>query len=179
MATEYAVRYARALVDVLETSQADVEAAGGELGEFEAAWRESAGLRDVFLDPSIPAAKKVAILDKLNGRLGMSKPVRNLLAVIVNHERMEGFEAILEEFRRMVRVDLGIDKVEWTSVRPLNEDERRAVEAKVAELTGKRIEATFREDKALLGGAQLRIGSTIYDGSVRGRLDGMRETLAN
>jgi F-type H+-transporting ATPase subunit delta len=179
MATEYAVRYARALVDVLETSHADIEAAGGELGEFEAAWRESAGLRDVFLDPSIPAGKKVAILDKLNARLGMSKPVRNLLAVIVNHERMEGFEAILEEFRRMVREDLGIDKVEWTSVRPLNEDERRAVEAKVAELTGKRIEATFREDKALLGGALLRIGSTIYDGSVRGRLDGMREKLTN
>ncbi len=178
MATEYAARYARALLDVLETNKADVEAADRELGEFEAAWVESPGLKHVFLDPSIPAAKKVAILDRLNERLGMSQSVRNLLAVIVNHERMDGFEAILSEFRRMVRAELGIDKVEWTSARPLNEDERRAVEARVTEMTGRRVEATFREDKALLGGARLRIGSVIYDGSVRGRLDGMRERLA-
>ncbi len=179
MAAGYAVRYAQALLDVLRSNQADIEAAEREMGAFEAAWVESAGLRHVFLDPSIPAAKKVAILDRLNARLEMSKPVRNLLAVIANHERMEGFEAILEEFRRMVRADLGVDKVEWTSARALNEDERRAVEARVSELTGKRVEATFRENSSLLGGAQLRIGSTIYDGSVRGRLDGMREKLAN
>lgn len=177
MATEYAARYARALLDVLEANKADVEAADRELGEFEAAWLESPGLKHVFVDPSIPAAKKVAILDRLNQRLGMSQPVRNLLAVIVNHERMEGFEAILSEFRRMMHAELGIDKVEWTSARPLNDDERRAVEQKVRELTGKRVEATFYDDPELLGGARLRIGSTIYDGSVRGRLDGLRERL--
>ncbi len=178
MATLYAARYARALLDVLEANHADVEAADRELGDFDDAWRESVPLRNVFLDPSFPAKQKVDLLDKLNGRLSMSKPVRNFLAVIVNHERIEAFPEILGEFRRMLRGDLHIDKVEWTSARALSEEEQRAVEAKIHELTGKRVEATFRADPALLGGARLRIGSTVYDGSVRGRLDGLKEALA-
>lgn len=178
MAEAYAGRYARALLDVLESTRVDAEAADRELGDFASAWDESPALRNVFIDPSIPAAKKVEILDKLNARLHMSKPIRNFLAVIVNHERMEGFSGILEEFRRMLRGDLGIDKVEWTSARPLSEDERRAVEGRIHELTGRRLQATFREDPALLGGARLRIGSTVYDGTVRGRLLQLKEKLA-
>ncbi len=178
MAHAYAARYARALLDVLELTKADAEAASRELGDFAAAWDESPALRHVYEDPSIKAAKKIEILDKLNARLGMGKQVRNFLAVILSHDRMEGFPAILDEFRRILRGDLGIDKVEWTSARALNDDERRAVEARIKELTGKQLEATFREDPALLGGARLRIGSTIYDGSVRGRLEALKEQLA-
>ena len=178
MAAIYAARYARALLEVLESGHADLEAAVGELDDFSGAWTESAPLREVFLDPSIPAERKVAVIDRLQERLGFSKPVRNFLAVVVNHERMEGFEAILEEFRHMVRGDLHIAKVEWTTARPLGEEDRRALEAKLAELTGERVIASFREDPKLLGGARLRVGSVIYDGSVRGRLDGLREKLA-
>ena len=178
MAEAYAARYARALLDVLESTGADAEAANRELGDFEAAWNESPALRNVYEDPSINAAKKIEILDKLNERLGMEKPVRNFLAVVIGHERMEGFPEILGEFRRMLRGDLGIDKVEWTSARALSQDERRAVEQRIHALTGRQLEATFREDPELLGGARLRIGSTIYDGSVRGRLEALKEQLA-
>ncbi len=178
MAVAYAARYARALLDVLESSHADGEQANRELGDFDDILKESPALRGVFVDPSIKAVKKTDILDKLNQRLGMSKPVRNFLTVIIRHERMEGFADILDEFRRMLRGDLAIDKVEWTSARALSEDERRQVESRIHELTGRRIEASFHEDPALLGGARLRIGSTIYDGSVRGRLESMKESLA-
>ena len=184
MAAVYAARYARALLDLLEPSgdQAQagltVEAASGQLGDFAAAWDESAALRSVFLDPSYNAEKKIALLDKLNDRLGMARPVRNFLAVILRHERMEGFRDIVSEFHRMVRGDQGIDKVVWTSARPLSQDERQAVASRIAELTGKRVEASFVEDPTLLGGARLAVGSTIYDGSVRGRLDQLKETLA-
>jgi F-type H+-transporting ATPase subunit delta len=178
MDAPYAARYARALLDVLEGAGTDVEEAGEELGDFAAAWETSAALRDVFIDPSIPAAKRIEVLDKLNGRLGMSKPVRNFLAVIVNHERMEGFTEILDAFRAMARGDLNIAKVEWVTARPLDEAARRTIEAKIAEMTGKQVEATFREDAALLGGARLQIGSVVYDGTVRARLDGLKEKLA-
>jgi F-type H+-transporting ATPase subunit delta len=178
MDAPYAARYARALLDVLEGTGADVEKASAELGDFAAAWETSGALRDVFIDPSIPAAKKVEILDKLNGRLGMSKPVRNFLAVIVNHERMEGFAEILESFHAMVRGDLNVAKVEWITARPLDAGARRAVEARIAEMTGKRVEASFREDASLLGGARMQIGSVVYDGTVRARLDGLKERLA-
>ncbi len=182
MVTLYAARYARALVDVLEASTGDkestIETGSRELSEFAEAWQGSPQLRSVFLDPSIPAAKKVQILDKLNERLGMSRLVRNFLAVILNHERMEAFPEMLQEFERMVRGNLDIDKIEWVSARALSEDDRRAVEARIEQLTGRRVEASFREDPALLGGARLQIGSTIYDGSVRGRLEALRESLA-
>ncbi len=177
MAAEgYAGRYARALLDALQGQ--DAEGADRELASFEAAWKESAPLRSVFLDPSIKAAKKIEILDRLNEKLEMSRPVRNFVAVILRHERMDGFEAILGEFRRLLRGERGVVKAEWTSARALGEDERQAVEARIRELTGRALQAEFHEDPTLLGGARLRIGSTIYDGSVRGRLDALREKLA-
>jgi len=183
MVTLYAARYARALLDVLEASGSDrrsaIEAGSRELSEFAEAWHSSPQLRDVFLDPSISAAKKIQILDKLNERLGMSKLIRNFFAVILNHERMEAFPEMLGEFERIVRGDLHIDKVEWVSTRALGENDRRAVEARIEQLTGRRVEASFREDPTLLGGARLKIGSTIYDGSVRGRLDALKEVLAS
>jgi F-type H+-transporting ATPase subunit delta len=188
MDAPYASRYARALLDVLEKPgraadpgaehRMGVEKAQAELGDFAAAWDESPALRDVFVDPSITAAKKIEILDRLNQRLEMSKPVRNFLAVILNHERMEGFPEILSSFQAMVRGDLHVAKVEWITARPLSEDARRAVEVKIAEMTGKRVEATFRDDPAVLGGARLQIGSVVYDGTVRARLDGLKEKLA-
>lgn len=177
--TAFAAKYARALLDVLEGSHADVEAAERELGDFAAAWEESHELRNVYIDPSIQPETKLALLDKLNTRLGMSKVVRNFIAVIVNHERMENFEAIWAEFRTMVRGDLHIAKVEWTTARSLSAEEQQAVEARLAEMTGGRVEANFKEDPALLGGARLQIGSTVYDGSVRGRLDQIREALVS
>ncbi len=178
MAVVYAARYAQALLEVLQASHADGEQANRELGDFDDLLKESPALRSVYVDPSIKAAKKLEILDRLNERLRMSKSIRNFLAVVIRHERMEGFGDILGEFRRMLRGELAIDKVEWTSARALDGEERRAVEARIHELTGRRIEASFLEDPTLLGGARLRIGSTIYDGSVRGRLESLKESLA-
>ena len=178
MASAFAPRYAQALIDVLSSGGADLEAALGELRDFRATWDESEALRGVFVDPSIAAERKVAILDRLNERLGMTKPVRNFLAVIANHERMNGFEEIYEEFAELVRERLGIAQVEWTTARALKDGDRRAIEERIGRMTGKRIEAAFREDAALLGGARMRIGSTVYDGSVLGKLNRMREALA-
>ncbi len=178
MAAAFAARYARALLEVLEAGNVDLASAERELGDFTATWQESPELRNVFLDPSIAAERKIAVLDRLQEKLGFSKMIRNFLAVVTNHGRMDGFEGIAEEFDVLVRGDLRIAKAEWTTARPLGEGDRRALEAKLAELTGERVEATFREDPALLGGARLRIGSMVYDGSVRGRLEGLREKLA-
>ncbi|RRA48573.1 ATP synthase F1 subunit delta [Acidipila sp. EB88] len=179
MATVYAARYARALLDVVETNKIDPEAAGRELADLLDAWSESAALRNVFLDPSYAADKKISLLDKLNERLHMQKTLRNFIAVILRHERMEAFPEIVSEYDRMVRGDLKIARVEWTSARALSTEERGAIEQRIAELTGTRVEATFREDPALLGGARLQIGSVVYDGTVRGRLDQLKERLAS
>ncbi len=174
----YEGRYARALAEIVTHSKLDPSAIDEELAGFSAAWDESPELREVFADPSIPPSKKIAILDKLTPKLGLSKTVRNFLAVLTNHERMEGFPEVLREYRREIRSMLGIAQVEFTTARVLRDDERRAVLERVGALAGGELDAKFYEDPSLLGGMLLRIGSTVYDGSVRGRLEQLKEKLA-
>lgn len=176
-AAPYATRYARALADVLGHDESALDAANRELRDFAAAFDKSHDLHSVFIDPSIPASKKVEIIDRLRPKLELSQSVRNFLAVIANHERMEGFHEILSAFEAIVRGEENVAEIEWISARALSQDEQNALKQRLAELTGQRIEASFKQDSGLLGGARLRIGSTVYDGSVRGRLEDLREKL--
>ena len=113
----------------------------------------------------------MAILDKVNGRVGCGPKVRNFLAVLIRHERLGALAEILEEYRLEMNRRLSISDAEVVTARPLEDQERAKLERQVSVLAGNnRVNATFREDKSLIGGAIVRIGSTIYDGSVRGRL---------
>ena len=173
-----AAPYARALADVIAEAHIDLTQVESQLGDFGAAWHESAPLREIFLDPSFPVEEKVAILDKLNARLEMGRQVRNFIAVLINHGRLHIFDEIVQEFRHEMNLRLGISEVEVTTARQLDDATRAALEVQIAGLTKSRILASFHEDSSLLGGAIVRIGSTVYDGSVRGRLDRLEKDLA-
>ncbi|MBW4026816.1 ATP synthase F1 subunit delta [Acidipila rosea] len=173
----FASRYASAFTDVVLEQKLDPAQVASDLGDFAAAWHESRDLREIFLDPSFPSAQKVAVLDKLNTRLAMSGTVRNFLAVLISHDRMDGFDEVLTDYRREIDRRLGISEVTVTTARPLGQDERKALEAQIAQLADSGINAKFLEDPSLLGGVVLRIGSTVYDGSVRGRLDQLKRQL--
>jgi F-type H+-transporting ATPase subunit delta len=105
--------------------------------------------------------------------------VRNFLAVLISRERLAALTEIVEEYRLEMNRRLQISDAEVLTARPLQEQERAKLEREVAELAGTRVNATFLEDKSLIGGAIVRIGSTIYDGSVRGRLERLRERLVS
>ena len=171
--------YARAFADVVFEAHLHANDVNQQLSDFVAAWRESAELREVFLDPSFPSDQKISILDKLNTRLEMSVQVRNFIAVLIQNDRLNLLDEILEEYRKEVNRRLGISEVQVTSARPLEADERRGIEQKVAAITGTQVQATYHEDKSLLGGVVVRVGSTVYDGSVRGRLDRLKEQLVS
>jgi F-type H+-transporting ATPase subunit delta len=175
----FAARYARALVEVVAEAHLNASEIESQLGDFGAAWHESAELREVFLDPTFPAEQKVAILDKLNGRLKMSKQARNFIAVLIDHDRLGAFDEVVEEFGREMNRRLGISEVEVTTARALDQSERGALEAQVAALVKSQVSATFHEDSSLVGGVIVRVGSTVYDGSVRGRLERLEEQLAS
>ena len=81
-------------------------------------------------------------------------------------------------FRHEMNRRLGISEVDVTTARKLDDAERGAVEAQVAGLAKSRIIANFHEDSSLIGGVMVRVGSTVYDGSVRGQLDRLEEQLA-
>ncbi len=80
-------------------------------------------------------------------------------------------------WRRILQEQLGIRPAEIVTARELSKDERDALVAEVAKLAGAKIDASFKLDKSILGGAVVRIGSTVYDGCVRGRLDRLKEAL--
>ncbi len=173
----FAARYARALADVVMEAKLNSEEVERQLEDFAATFAGSKDLRELLLNPSIPTRKRVAILDKVNSRIGCGPKVRNFIAVLIRNERLAALAEILEEYRLEMNRRLSISDAEVVTARPLPQQEREKLEGQVAELAGTRVNATFREDKSLIGGAIVRIGSTIYDGSVRGRLERLKQRL--
>ena len=173
----FATRYARAFAEAVEGAKLDAAEVDRQLNDFAFAWNESPQLQQVFEDPVIPAEQKVGILDKLNGRIGLSPLVRNFLAVLINHDRIGAFSEVAAEYRREMDRRQGIHEVDIVSARQLGDDERKGLEAQVGQLAGGRVNARYREDQSLLGGVIVKLGSTVYDGSVRGRLERLKEEL--
>lgn len=170
-------RYARAFLDVVTSAKLDTAALDKQLADFEATWDGSPELQTFFQNPAVAATQKVAILDKLNAMLGLQKELRNLLAVLINNDRIGQVHEVAAAFRAELRERLGIREAEIVTARELSSDERDTLIAGVGKLAGARIEAQFKLDQSILGGAVVRIGSTIYDGSVRGRLERLKEAL--
>jgi F-type H+-transporting ATPase subunit delta len=173
----FAARYARALTDVVLHAKLDPSDVQRQLDDFAATFAGSKDLRELLLNPSLPAGKRVFILDVVNRRVGCVPLVRNFLAVLIRHERLDALSEILEEYRLEMNRRLSISDAEVVTARPLGDQDRARLEQQAAELAGTRVSATFRQDKSVIGGAILRIGSTIYDGSVRGRLERLKEQL--
>lgn len=173
----FASRYARAFAEAVEDTKLDTAEVDRELKDFAFAWNESHELRELFENPVFPSEQKIAVLDELNQKIGLSPLVRNFIAVLIGHDRIAAFTEVVAEYRREIDRRHGILEVDIVSARPLDDDQRRELEAQVGKLAGGQIKATYREDKTLLGGVIVTIGSTVYDGSVRGRLDRLKEEL--
>ena len=173
------LRYARALAAVISDQKLDLIAAHGQLDHFANLLEESAELREVLQNPSIPEAQKLKVLDALTPRLGLSRPIRNFLALITHHQRLHELRDMMTAYASLADENSGIAEVEITTARPLDDASRRLLEQQVAKLAGEpKVQATYHEDPSLLGGAVVRLGSTVYDGSVRGQLEQMRQRLA-
>jgi F-type H+-transporting ATPase subunit delta len=169
-------RYAGALVDVaLEKKQADQ--VKKELAAFAAMVRESPELHAFLSNPSIARASKHAAIEQLVARMGASRTLRNYLFVIVDQRRAGLLPEIEQAFSALLDARQGISQATVTSAADLTAGERAELDAALAKLTGKKVQPQFHTDPALIGGAVVRIGSTIYDGSVRAQLDRLRARM--
>ena len=171
--------YARALADVVMDKHLDADRSIAELRTIASLLAESADLRRVWENPAIPAAQKRAVLDVIAQRDEISKPVRNLVAVLIDHRRVHFLEPIIRQLEKELDARLGFAEAEITSARALADAEKREFEAQVGKLTGNKVRAHYEQDATLLGGAVLRIGSTIYDGSVKGQLERLKEAISS
>ena len=171
--------YARAFADVVVGSKLDPARLQQELHTVESLLAESDPLRRVLENPSIPGDRKRAVLDAIAQRAGLSRQTRNFVAVLTDHRRLPLFSDIVKQIEQELNDRLGFADAEVSSARALSDAEKRLLEAEVAKLTGKNVRARYQQDASLLGGAVVKVGSTIYDGSVKGQLEKIREQLTS
>ena len=171
------LQYATALADIA-LEQGAAESVRKQLEEFGAAYAESAELRNVLSNPAVERTAKHGVVEKLVARLGASRIVRNFLFVVVDNQRTHLVPEILQSFEDVLRQRQGVAEAEVTSAAELTAPQKTQIQQTLERLTGRKIQANYSLDAALLGGAVVRIGDTIYDGSVRSRLNQMRARLA-
>ena len=170
--------YARALADVVISERLDADRAVAELRDIANLLAESVELRRVWENPAIPGEQKHSLLDVIAKRDGISKPVRNLVAVVIDHRRVRFLARIIEQVEKELDARLGLAEAQIITIRELGDAEKRALEAQVAKATGKKVRAHYSRDASLLGGAVVKVGSTIYDGSVLGQLQRIKEAIS-
>lgn len=171
------LQYANALADVA-LAQGAADAALKQLNDFAAAFEVSSELRNFLTSPGVPREAKHGVIEKIAARIGAGKIIRNFLFVIADHQRTHILLEILNTFEDVIRQRQGTAEAEISSAIELSAAQKKKFSQTLERLTGKKIQAKYSLDSSLLGGAVVRVGDTIYDGSVRNSLNEMRARLA-
>jgi F-type H+-transporting ATPase subunit delta len=173
------IRYARALVDAVMApkSELDPKQALAELRTFSAMVRDSAELRNVLLSPAVSNAKKRNVIGRFAASLPLARLIRNFLFVIVDRRRTDLLNDMADAFETALDERLGILRADVKSAAPLNDRQQSDLQQELSRVSGKQVRCDFSIDPELIGGVVARIGSTVYDGSVRSQLETMRERL--
>jgi len=171
------LQYATALADIA-LEQGAAEPVKKQLADLGAAYAESAELRNILASPAVLRATKHGVIEKLAARLGASRIVRNFLFVVTDNQRTHLLPEILHTFDVVIRQRQSMAEAEIASAAELTVAQKNSLQQALERLTGKKIQAKYSLDPALLGGAVVRIGDTIYDGSVKNQLNQMRARLS-
>jgi F-type H+-transporting ATPase subunit delta len=170
-------RYASALLDVA-WKQKDAEQVRTHLASFAATVAGSAELRAFLSNPAVPRESKRAVLKELMKRLDCTGTMQNFLDVVVDHRRAGLLPEISEAYNAKLNTKLGIAEAAVTSAAGLSAQEKSALVSGLERATRLKIAPQYAVDGALLGGASVRIGSVIYDGSVREQLRRLENEMA-
>ncbi len=181
MISAAAARYARAFADVV-LSKADSlrpEDAISQLREIEGVLAQSSDLRHVLNSPAVLGSQKRAVIGKFADELNLGALTRNFLFVLIDHQRIEMLSQIREAIEAEFDHRLGFVRAEISSAMELEGPQAEAIASGLKQITGKQVRARFQVDPSLIGGVVARIGSTVYDGSIRGQLENMRRKIAH
>jgi F-type H+-transporting ATPase subunit delta len=170
-------RYASALADVINER--------GERGEVQAelvAWAKmisgNSSLLEAFSNPTVAYEQKAKVLNELIARTKVRPTTANFLKILLKNQRLAELPQVTAKLSQVLDERAGVISAQVVSARPVSAENRIALEQKLGEMTGKKARLSFEIDESLLGGIVTRIGSTIYDGSVRNQLRRLREELA-
>jgi len=169
-------RYARAVMQLAEQT-GNLDAIARDLRTFAAAMKESAELVSLLTNPAIRRADRRKVVDALLHRVLAQPQTKNLMALLLDGERMSSLPAISRELDTMIEAKAGRVTAEVVSARPLDPSQLSQITAALEKLSGKKVAVTKREDTALLGGVVAKVGDTVYDGSLRTQLLNLRDEL--
>ena len=171
-----AVRYARDLFDVAWRHNQAAQVAD-ELDAFAAVQREHTGEARPLFHPLVPAAEKLKTIHELSGKLGLSKPTTVLLEALAHAYQIHVLEWVAASFRDRLNRKTGVVQAKVTTAAPLATDKAAALQARLAELTGRTVQLSTTVNPSIIGGVVTQIDSTVYDGSVTRQLARMRQKL--
>jgi len=170
-------RYAKALLDVVGSQ--DPQKTLAELRSISELVSASQDLHTALLSPAVSPGRKRAVIGRLLDPMGVSKPIRNFVYVVIDHRRITELPAIAEAFEILLDQRMGYVRADVHSAHDLNGEQRAALEAELSRISGKRAKVAFATDPALIGGVVARVSGKVYDGSVRGQFERLRLKLAS
>jgi len=171
-------RYATALADIVLKS-GETETVKNELKTWEDLIKSNNDLQTAFANPAITHLNKEKVLEGLLAKTKPSKTTANFLRVLLRNSRLTELSQINEKFDSVLDERNGIVSAEVVSARPLSETEKAEFKTNIAKLTGKQVNLNFDIDESIIGGVVTRVGSTVYDGSVKTQLENLKQQLVN
>lgn len=169
-------RYAAALADVVAKSN-ETDTVKNELKDWESLINSNHDLQNAFRNPAISQADKEKVLNTLIERAKPSKTTANFLRVLIRNGRLTEISEINAKFASVLEERGGIVSADITSARELSEAQKKEMQISLQKLTGKQINLEFKTDESLIGGIVTRLGSTVYDGSVKTQLQELKQQL--
>ena len=170
-------RYATALADVISEQREEAEVRE-ELGQWEKMCASNQSLLEIFSNPTVGYEQKQKVLSELISRTRVRPTTANFLRVLLRNQRMADLPQVTAKLSQILDERSGVISAEVTSAQPLPAATTSALVSRLGEITGKKVNLNFATDATLLGGIVTRIGSTVYDGSVRNQLERLGEELA-
>jgi F-type H+-transporting ATPase subunit delta len=176
MLSAVSTRYARALVEVVTEPGSGIEpqVALEQLRGVAAMIAGSEDLRNALLSPAVSPSRKRAVVAKL---IDVHAKIRNFLYVVIDHRRVHEIPSMVEAFDVLLDEHLGFVRAEVSSAKALNDGQKSALETQLTRMAGKKAKLKYQTDPGLVAGVVARVGSKVYDGSVRGQLERLRGTL--
>lgn len=174
--SEVAERYAHAAFDLARDANA-LDVVERDFATLDAAWVESADLREAMRSPMIDANEKSRAIVAVADKLGLSTLARNICGVVAKNGRAGEVQAVAKHFRKLLARHRGATQVEIVSAAPLDQAAIDRIAAALAPALGGKIDPTIRVDERLIGGFIVRAGSRQFDASLKTKLDSLRTAL--
>ena len=170
-------RYASALADVI-LERGEAKEVQDELHQWEEVLQANAALQEVFRNPTIALDKKRAVLNKLIDRAKPRPTTTNLLKVLLQNQRLTELPEINKKLAEILDERAGMVAAIVKTARPVPANIQQSLQQRLTAVTQKKVRLSFQEDPDLIGGLVARIGSTVFDGSVRNQLQLLKERMA-